>query len=231
MRSPKVRLPVEWTVQQRYLDPMTENSRSDEPSESAPPLPRSPELMRADDTLLMLIDVQPRLLAAQPDAKRIVWNCRRLLEAARDLGVHTLATEQSPHKLGPTVAELADQLPTPPHAKDSFSAAAFADVAAQDESAGLNRMLLCGIETHVCVQQSACDLLAAGYQVAIAVDAVGSRFPIDHDTALRRLEGAGALLTTVEAAMFEWCEIAGTPQFKRVSELAKRQPDETGGLT
>ena len=90
-------------------------------------------------------------------------------------------------------------------------------------SSGIHRVLVCGIETHVCVQQTVLDLLAAGFQVLVAVDAVSSRFAIDHETALRRMEASGALLTTTEAALFEWCGEAGKAEFKEISKLAKEK--------
>ncbi len=82
-------------------------------------------------------------------------------------------------------------------------------------------MLLCGIETHVCIAQTAFDLTADGWLVYVPVDAVGTRHAIDHETALRRMEAAGVVLTTTEAAMFEWCRVAGTAEFKQLSALAK----------
>jgi isochorismate hydrolase len=85
-------------------------------------------------------------------------------------------------------------------------------------------VLLCGIETHVCVGQTALDLLAAGFRVYIAVDAVAARSTLDHETALRRMESSGAVLTTTEAALFEWCIRAGTPEFRQISALAKELP-------
>ena len=81
-----------------------------------------------------------------------------------------------------------------------------------------------GIETHVCVAQTALDLVADGWMVYVAVDAVGARHDVDHATALRRMEAAGVVLTSTEAAMFEWCRVAGTAEFKQISSLAK----ETG---
>jgi nicotinamidase-related amidase len=83
------------------------------------------------------------------------------------------------------------------------------------------KVVLAGIETHVCVQQTAFDLLALGYQVFIPVDAVGSRYALDHDVALRRLEKAGAVLTTAETVVFEWVGAADHPRFKEVSKLVQ----------
>lgn len=82
-------------------------------------------------------------------------------------------------------------------------------------------MLVCGIEAHVCVQQTVLDLLADGWRVYIAADAVGSRFDVDYRIALERMDSAGATLTTTEAALFEWCEAAGTPEFKQISQLVR----------
>jgi nicotinamidase-related amidase len=185
------------------------------------PLSRSPEMMNADDTALVVIDVQEKLIPLLADHKRIVWNIGRLLAAAEIEGVPALATEQYPQGLGPTVAELAARLPAPP-AKVEFSCGACGELFAPLLERGIFRLLLCGIETHVCIQQSALDLLAAGFRVYIAVDAVGARRQIDHTTALARLEASGATLTTTEAAVFEWRRAAGTPQFKQLSQLIKQ---------
>ena len=179
--------------------------------------------MRPADTALLVVDVQERLLTVQPAGRRIVWNIRRLLDGARVLGVRTACTEQYPEKLGSTALELAQRLPATPVSKITFSCASCGDIFDTWHTQGIHRILVCGIETHVCVQQTVLDLLAAGYQTLIAVDAVGSRYDLDHNTALRRMEASGALLTTTEAALFEWCHQAGTPEFKEISKLAKEE--------
>lgn len=194
---------------------------TDNESEPLPTVPRSPELMNPDDTGLLVVDVQERLIAAQSDGDRVVWNVRRLLDGAKLLGVRSAATEQYPEKLGPTVPELAERLNSKAVSKLSFSCRTCDEIFAAWRAAGIHRVLVCGIETHVCVQQTVLDLLAAGFQVLVAADAVSSRFAIDHEIALRRLESSGALLTTTEAALFEWCNEAGTAAFKGVSALAK----------
>ncbi len=193
---------------------------------SLPTVPRSPELMRPDDTGLLVVDVQERLLAAQTDAKRVVWNVRRLLDGAKILGVQSAATEQYPEKLGGTIPELAKRLPSSPQSKLAFSCAGCEEIFSAWRAAGIHRVLVCGIETHVCVQQTVLDLLAAGFQVLVAVDAVSTRYPIDHEIALRRMEASGALLTTTEAALFEWCGRAGTAEFKEISALVKEASPE-----
>jgi len=193
------------------------------------PLPRSPERMRPCDTALLVIDVQQRLITVQPQAQQVAWNIRRLLDGAQILGVRTASTEQYPEKLGATVPQLAERLPTAAASKLAFSCGACGALFADWQAAGIHRVLICGLETHVCVQQTVLDLLAAGYQVLIAVDAVVARRLIDHETALRRMEASGALLTTTEAALFEWCGEAGTAKFKLISALAKEPPPECCG--
>lgn len=180
--------------------------------------------MRLDPatSLLAVIDVQERLLAAMPDADRVVSRCTRLAEAARLLGVRTVLTEQYPQGLGPTPRDLAATLPAAA-TKMTFSCCGCGgfDAALAADVAGV---VLAGLETHVCVTQTALDLLARGLAVFVAVDAVASRHAIDHDVALRRLEGAGAVLTTSEAVIFEWCRSADHPRFRDVRQLVLDRP-------
>jgi nicotinamidase-related amidase len=187
-------------------------------------LPRSTEMMRAADTALLVVDMQERLLQLIADSPRIIWNCRRLIDGAKILGVRTAVTEQNPEKLGGTAADLKQRMADAPHAKMAFSCGACGDLFLPWQNEGIHRVLLCGIESHVCIQQTALDLLAAGFQVYIAADAVGSRSAIDYEIALRRMESSGATITTTEAALFEWCERAGTPEFRQISALAKESP-------
>ncbi len=186
-------------------------------------VPRSPELMNPEDTGLLVVDVQEKLIAVQPAGDRTVWNARRLLDGAKLLDVQSAATEQYPEKLGPTVPDLATRLSAPAASKLAFSCRTCDDIFSRWRASGIHRILVCGIETHVCVQQTVLDLLSAGFQVNVAVDAISSRFAIDHDTALRRMEASGALLTTTEAALFEWCNEAGTEAFRGISRLAKEE--------
>ncbi len=182
--------------------------------------------MRPHDTGLLVVDVQERLLAVQADGERVAWNVRRLLDGAKILGVQSAATEQYPEKLGSTIPDLASRLSLAPVAKLAFSCRTCDEIFSAWRAAGIHRILVCGIETHVCVQQTVLDLLAAGFQVVVAADAVTARFVMDHEIALRRMEASGALLTTTEAALFEWCGEAGTEEFKAVSVLAKEVFDQ-----
>lgn len=190
---------------------------------------RSPELMSRSDSALLVVDVQEKLVPAIHASRRVVWNVRRLIDGAKLLGLPVVASEQYPQGLGPTVAELASRLEDRP-AKLSFSCRELPELFAGLRQRNIEKLLVCGIETHVCIQQTVLDLLADGWRVYVAADAVGSRYELDHRTALRRLECSGAVLTTTEAALFEWCQVAGTPEFKQISRLVRETPPAADGL-
>lgn len=184
---------------------------------------RSPELMSREDSALLVVDVQEKLIPHIRDHERLVWNIRRLLDGAKLLGVPAAATEQYPQGLGNTVAVLRERLAAPP-AKLRFSCLECQSVFDGFAAASRRKILLAGIEAHVCVAQTAHDLLAQGWRVYLAVDAIGSRHVLDADVALNRLAAAGAVLTTTEAVLFEWCYAAGTPEFKQISQLVREEP-------
>jgi len=181
--------------------------------------------MSAHDTGLLVVDVQGKLITLVPGHRKIIWNIRRLVDGAKILGVQAAGTEQYPKGLGPTVPEVAERLGGIA-AKVDFSCLACSDIFDGWREAGIFRVLLVGIEAHVCIQQTALDLLAAGFRVYLAVDAIGARHDVDYQTALRRMESSGATLTTTEAAVFEWCVRSGTPQFKQISALVQESPPE-----
>jgi nicotinamidase-related amidase len=184
---------------------------------------RSPEMMSVEDTALLVVDVQERLLPAIANHAQVVWNVRRLVDGAKTLGLAVAATEQYPKGLGSTVSELAERLPQRP-SKLTFSCAGCSVIFQDWKERGIYKLLVSGIETHVCVLQTVLDLLADGWRVYVAVDAVGARRPIDHETALRRMESSGATLTTTEASLFEWCQTAERPEFKQISRLVRETP-------
>lgn len=181
-----------------------------------------PTHLVADETALLVIDVQEKLMVKIPGAAGLVRNIAFLIDGARLLDVPVAATEQYPKGLGPTVPELAQRLPERPD-KVAFSSCAVPSVLGGFRRQGRSRIVLAGIESHVCVLNTALDLLAAECRVYLAVDALGSRFAIDHETALRRLEKAGAILTTVETALFEMVGGAGHAKFKQVSALVQER--------
>jgi nicotinamidase-related amidase len=176
--------------------------------------------MIAADTSLLVIDVQEKLVPLIPRAGELTRNVAFLIDAARLLGLPVLATEQYPKGLGPTVPELRDKLPERSE-KKSFSCAGVPAVVQALRGSARPKVVLAGMETHVCVQQTALDLLSLGFTVYVAADAVAGRFALDHDLALRRLEKAGAIITTAETCVFEWAGGSDHPQFKQLSKLVQ----------
>lgn len=166
-----------------------------------------------------MIDVQERFTSIIREQAASVENCRKLILGAQLVNVPVTATEQYPEKLGETVEPLrsllSERIP-----KLRFSAAEHLVWAASGVGAADRRQIvLVGWETHVCVLQTALDLLSAGFDVFIVVDATSTRHEVDHLTALQRLADAGARLVTTEMVLFEWCEVAGTEQFKEFSRF------------
>ena len=181
---------------------------------------RSPELISRTESALLVIDVQEKVLARIADKERIVWNIDRLIRAAEILNVPASACEQYPQRLGKTVNPLSGKLQEP-FAKRMFSCRERGELFENWASNGLRQIVVVGIETHVCVLQSVLDLLAEGYSVYVVVDTIGARLDLDHDIALRRMETSGAILTTVESVLFEWCETSVAAEFKQISKLVQ----------
>jgi nicotinamidase-related amidase len=170
-------------------------------------------LLSRDRAALVVVDVQESF---RPYAsfEAVAGACAKLLQAARILEVPALVSEQYPKGLGPTAHEVG-LLDEPRIEKTVFSA-----VRAEGfDIDGRGQALVCGIEAHVCVSQTVHDLLARGIEVHVPADAVGSRHAIDYERGLERMQRAGAVVTTVEAALFELLERAGTPEFKEVQKL------------
>jgi nicotinamidase-related amidase len=183
--------------------------------------------LKAESSVLIVVDVQDKLLVKIPTAATLVRNTAFLLDAARLLEIPVRATEQYPKGLGPTTPELARRLPQTLPAKTAFSCCGAGTFLEELEVLGRKTIVLAGMETHVCVAQTALDLLHAGHHVFLPVDALAARASVDHDAALRRLEQAGAVPTTAEAVAFEWVGDAKHPQFKALSQLVIARSQES----
>ena len=183
----------------------------------------SPPRLTAETAHLLVVDVQEKLLPKIRAAAELVRNIAFLLDACRVLNVPASATEQYPKGLGPTAPELASRLALPLPEKVAFSCCAIDSLVERFHAGGRPAILVAGIETHVCVLQTVLDLRALGFQAFVPVDAVGSRFAIDYETALRRMEQAGAVLCTSEMAVFEMTREAGTPRFRQISLLVQER--------
>jgi nicotinamidase-related amidase len=180
----------------------------------------SSERFNAEHSALLVIDVQGKLLEKIEGRDMLLSNIQRLIKVARLLGIPVTATEQYPKGLGPSVPEVAELVPVRA-AKTAFHACGCGPVLETLHGRGVRKVTLAGIEAHVCIAQTALELLTLGFRVQVPADAVSSRHALDRDIALRRLELAGAVVTTSEAAIFEWIETADHPQFKAISALIK----------
>lgn len=172
--------------------------------------------------VLAVIDIQERLVAAMPEFEPAAKNAVvRLLKSAGVLKLETLVTEQYPQGLGPTVPEVKAALPvgTKTFAKTAFSCFGCTEFAAAVDAVRPGFLLLAGMETHVCVQQTALDALARGIQPVLLADVVTSRKKTDRELALRLLRHAGVTVTTVEAAVFHLLRDAKAPGFKEISRI------------
>jgi nicotinamidase-related amidase len=166
---------------------------------------------------LVVIDVQEAFRKAVPSFDDIARATATLIRGAEAVGIPILVTEQYPKGLGRTVKEVATHLPegVRPIEKVCFSAAE----AEGFDLRGRNQALVCGVEAHVCVNQTVLDLLDEDVEVHVAQDAVGSRFEQNRSVGLHKAETAGAVITSVETALFELVGRAGTDEFKRVQSL------------
>lgn len=183
---------------------------------------RHPSLAGRDDTCLVVIDMQEPFLRAMFDLETVVRNTRRLLGVAKVLNLPVLVTLQNPEKMGDTVPEVKELLPdVRPFAKMSFSCCA--DESFVNAIADLHRgtVILCGIEAHICVSQTAHDLLAVGHRVHVPEDAVCSRKETNRRSGLEKMRQSGVIVTSTEAVIYELMECAGTDEFREVLKLVK----------
>lgn len=184
--------------------------------------PESTNVLRRDSSTLLIIDMQERLVPVIADGASIVDRTERLAAIARKLVVPIVASQQYPKGLGPTVEPLASML----DARRIFDKAHFScgdeprllDVLVRDDR---NQIVICGMEAHICVLQTALDLNARGFQVFVVADAVGSRLPESRHLAFARLQSAGVTIVNLEMVLFEWLEHSSSVEFKELSRLIR----------
>jgi len=173
-------------------------------------------VLERDRAALVVIDVQEGFRPAVGEFETIAHNAGVLVQGARELGLPMVVTEQYPEGLGATVPEVAEHLEgVERHAKTVFSAAR----ADGFDLGGREQALVCGIEAHVCVEQTVQDLLDRGVEVHVAADAVSSRTALNRRLGLEKMERSGAWVTSTEMALFELLGEAGTPEFKAIQKL------------
>jgi nicotinamidase-related amidase len=179
-------------------------------------------LIKAERSCLLIVDVQERLVPVMEHPRRVIAGCAVLMRAATRLSIPVLVSEQYPQGLGPTIVDLRELAPEGSiFPKMSFACTGEMEFLERLGGLGRKQVVVAGIESHVCVTQSALGLKASGYEVFVVSDACSSRRPENYEAAMRRLLAAGVDLVTVEMTVFEWLGKAGTPEFKELQPLIK----------
>jgi nicotinamidase-related amidase len=178
--------------------------------------------LTTDNTALVVIDVQEKLMAAMPRRQEIIHGARKLIQSARILGIPTLLTLQYVKGLGPLCSEITEvATDLTGIEKLTFSCCGHETFTRAVKELRRPRIILCGVESHVCVQQTAIDLMGMDKFVYVCADATCSRRDLDHQTAMERLRDCGAVISTVESVVFEILREAGTDAFKQCLPLWK----------
>jgi len=172
-----------------------------------------------EDAVLVIIDIQERLMNAMAERDQVYKNTALLIETAKQLGIPIVLSEQYPRGLGATAAEIKDHLEDYKYIeKVSFSVSEqLLDILPPERKT----LIVTGTETHVCVFQTVRDMVEAGYTVHLAKDAVCSRYEINYSSGLELMRDLGAVITNTETIVFDMLKISGTPDFKAISPLIK----------
>ena len=179
-------------------------------------------ILDRDNSMLVIVDFQQKLLATFKEPGGLVENCVKLVKFAGIVGLPIIWTEQYPKGLGPTVDEISSELSgLEPVEKLSFSCFGEPDFVEALSRHRARQMIVCGIETHICVEQTVLDGIACGYQAHVVVDACGSRKKSDHKAGLRKMDKGGAVLTSSEMAMYEILGGSDAEGFRDVLQLVK----------
>ncbi|MBN1974159.1 MAG: hydrolase [Sedimentisphaerales bacterium] len=179
-------------------------------------------MLETGNCSLAVVDVQGKLAQIMHEKEILFKNIQILIKAANILNIPILWCQQCPESLGPTIPEIAELLSSiEPINKASFSCCGDENFNKKLNNLGINQVLLCGIETHVCIYQTAVDLLRKGFYVNIIADAVSSRFPENKKIALERIESEGGKISSVEMVLFELLRTAKHPHFKEIARLIK----------
>ncbi|MHC4981564.1 MAG: hydrolase [Planctomycetota bacterium] len=178
-------------------------------------------MLNAQDVVLAVIDVQGKLATLMHERDALIENISRMIRGAQVLEIPIVWTEQNPAGLGPTVPEIAKLMKGEPIGKFAFSCCAEEKFMEALRETHRRRVLLTGIEAHVCIYQTAADLLVTGYEVHIVTDAVSSRTFANKHLGLTRMKDLGAVMTSVEMALFEMLRVARGQKFKKVITIVK----------
>lgn len=179
-------------------------------------------MLTSDKAVLVIVDVQGKLATLMKDKEILFENLVRMAQAAKVLGIPIIWNEQVPEKLGETIAPLKEVLTgNTPLPKVTFSCCGNPAFMDKLKATGRKQVILVGIETHICVYQTALDLIKNDHEVHLVVDAVSSRFKSNRRVGIERMKEAGAILTTVEMSLFEMIGQAEGEKFKQIAKIVK----------
>ncbi len=179
------------------------------------------ELIKEDETLLLILDLQEKLISNIKDNKILIFNINKLIQACNLLNVRIAITEQNPLKLGGTLESILENKEYPKFEKMTFSCGKNRSFIDYVEKNNFKNIIICGIESHICILQTSIELLNHGFNILIPRDAIGSRNKIDNDTAFLRLILSGAVASTTEGLICELCKTSSRKEFKEVSKILK----------
>ena len=170
---------------------------------------------------LFLVDIQEKIINPISNKDLITKNIKKLLRAYQILDENIFLSEQNPLKLGGTITELVPKVLFKKIQKMEFSLANSKDLIEELFNKKITNLIICGFETHICIQQSVLDFLKKGFEVILISDAMGSRNNLDHEIALKRMLHKGATITSTESIIFELCKTADRKEFKAISNIIK----------
>ncbi len=179
-------------------------------------------VLNKEEAVLLIIDFQERLAAIMKEKDKVVKNCQHLLELAKMQGIPVVVTEQYPKGLGRTVPELRSAVPDyKPIEKTAFNCCGEPAFVADIKKLGKKQIVITGMETHICVLQTTIGLLQLGFTVHAVQDAIISRTKDNWRTGIAFMRDAGAVVTCTETVLFQLLKVAGTEEFKRISQRIK----------
>ena len=184
-------------------------------------LDKNLNIILEDDTLLLILDMQEKLLSNIKGKKLLVFNIKKLIDACNLLNVRIAITEQNPLKLGKTLESILESKEYPKFEKMDFSCGKNKNFLDYIEKNNFKNIIVCGIESHICILQTSIELIAKGFNILIPKDAIGSRNEIDNDTAFLRLVLSGAVASTTESIICELCKTSSRKEFKEISKILK----------
>lgn len=181
------------------------------------------QLLHPDQSLLLVIDMQAGLLNVVPNADRLAARAALAMRGCRVLRLPVIASTQNAEKLGAMESGLARLLPPlhQPFDKMTFSCLGSDGIVSELQRSGRKQILIAGVEAHVCICQTALELLASGYQPHILLDAVGARHELDRTAGIEKMRSAGAVISSTEMALYELLRQAGNQEFREVLKLVK----------